>query len=100
MAFKDGFVVVTHTVEVLSRVADLLESIEEVGAVTRVVQMHVTQLTDRDVWDLGLTPSRPWRVAAVLRDASSGKLLSVEADLTASLKSVLQFANEKGGQAS
>ncbi|AMV21752.1 hypothetical protein [Planctomyces sp. SH-PL14] len=95
-AFKDGLVVVTDTVEVLNRVADLLESVEAAEAVTWVVQMHVVQLTDRDIRDLGLDTVPALEVAAVLGDASSGKLLSVETDLTASLKSVLQFANEKG----
>lgn len=95
-AFKDGLVVVTDTVEVLNRVADLLESVEAAEAVTWVVQMHVVQLTDRDIRDLGLDTVPALEVAAVLGDASSGKVLSVETDLTASLKSVLQFANEKG----
>lgn len=95
-AFDDGLVVVTDTVEVLSRIAEMLEQVEAAEAVTWVVQLHVVQLTRRDIKDLGMDVVPALEVAATLGDASSGKLLSLETDLTASLKSVLQFANEKG----
>jgi len=95
-AFDDGLVVVTDTVEVLTRIADMLDQVEAAEAVTWVVQMHVVQLTRRDIKDLGMDVVPALEVAATLGDASSGKLLSLETDLTASLKSVLQFANEKG----
>ncbi len=95
-AFKDGLTVVTDTVEVLTRVSEMLDQVEATDAVTWVVQLHVVQLTGRDTKDLGMDVVPALEVAATLGDASSGKLLSLETDLTASLKSVLQFANEKG----
>ncbi len=95
-AFDDGLVVVSDTVEVLTRVADMLEQVEAADAVTWCVQLHVVQLTRRDIRDLGLDVVPALEVAATLGDASSGKLLSLETDLTASLKGVLQFVNEKG----
>ncbi len=60
-AFKDGLVVVTDTVEVLNRVADLLESVEAAEAVTWVVQMHVVQPHGPGYPDLGLDTVRRWR---------------------------------------
>lgn len=95
-AFKDGLTVVTDTVEVLTRVSEMLEQVEAADAVTWVVQLHVVQLTSRDIKDLGMDVVPALEVAATLGDASSGKLLSLQTDLTASLKSVLQFSNEKG----
>lgn len=95
-AFNDGLTVVVDTVEVLTRVSDMLDQVEAADSVTWVVQLHVVQLTKRDIKDLGMDVVPALEVAATLGDASSGKLLSLETDLTASLKSVLQFANEKG----
>ena len=100
-AYADGLVVVGDRVEVLQRVQELIDGIENAPAVSWVVQMHVVTITDSDLKELGLEVEPAAELAYTFSAASGGSVVGGVSDETAAklkagLSGVLKVAREKG----
>jgi len=72
VCFPDGLVLVGDRVEVLQRVDELLNGVENATASTWVVQLYVVNLSKSDTRDLGLDALPALEVAATVAGVSSG----------------------------
>lgn len=70
--FADGLLVVGDRVEVLQRLHELLDGVENAVTATWVVQLFVVNMTRGDVIDLGLDAVPALDVAAAVAGASGG----------------------------
>ena len=71
-AYDDGLVVVGDRVEVLHRVAELLDRVESAGADSWVVQLHMISTREADMSSFGLDVTPALDVAATFAAASNG----------------------------
>lgn len=95
--FTDGLVVVGDRVEVLQRIAELIDQVEAAEAAAWVVQLYIVSLTADDVMSLGLDVLPALEVAATVASASNGGLpsLAPTTQLKGGLDVVLQAARER-----
>ncbi|AMV21799.1 hypothetical protein VT03_28110 [Planctomyces sp. SH-PL14] len=93
--FPDGLCIISDTVEVLDRVAAIIDQLEAAESVTWCVQLHILRLSDRDIRNLGLDVVPALDLAATLGAASQGIPAGLNVNLGATLKGLLDFANEK-----
>lgn len=89
-AYDDGLVVVGDRVEVLHRVAELLDRVESAAADSWVVQVHMISTRDGDMSALGLETTPALDVAATYADASSSSPDGGSTELLASLRALLR----------
>lgn len=89
-AYEDGLVVVGDRVEVLHRVADLLDQVESAGADSWVVQVHMIASRESDLREFGLDTVPALDVAATYATASNGASPGLDAALSGSLTAMLR----------
>ena len=94
--FGDGLVVVCDRVQVLERVADMLDAVEKADSPVWCVQLHLVALSDTDSRALGLENTPSLSVAAAFAGGSSVAAAS-SASASAGLSSVLHCVDERGG---
>lgn len=96
----DGLIVVADQVQVLRRVAELVEAVDQAETVAWCVQLYVLSLSDDSVKDLGIDGIPAVNVAAVVAGASGGLTspasgVSAVAELDAVLRAVSQGSRSK-----
>lgn len=90
--YDDGVVVVGDRVDVLERVNDLLDQLQEMKAKTYAVQLHIVSLNERAIRDFGFDVVPSGRIAAGFNATPAGSTASAEVD--ASVAAVLRAAGE------
>ncbi|MEM8709467.1 MAG: hypothetical protein AAGG01_00830 [Planctomycetota bacterium] len=89
-AYDDGLVVVGDRVEVLHRVAELLDRVESAGADSWVVQVHMIATRESDLSEFGLDAVPALDVAATYATASNAADAGFNASLSSSLTAMLR----------
>jgi len=102
IAYPDGLVVVGDTVEVLQRVAELLDKIEAAETATWVVQLYLVSLAEKELRQLGLDLKPAVDVSATFAAASQGLTVGtphVATHLAGGLGAVLKAARARSSGA-
>lgn len=89
-AYDDGLVVVGDRVEVLHRVAELLDRVESAGADSWVVQVHMLATRESDLSDFGLDAVPALDAAVTYATASNAPDDGAAASLSGSLTAMLR----------
>lgn len=90
--FSDGLCVIGDRVDVLSRIDELLNQVEQADSATWVVQLYLVSLEAAAIRDLGFDVRPTVEVAATFAAASGGAAGAPAAALTGGLNAVLAAA--------
>jgi type II secretory pathway component GspD/PulD (secretin) len=92
-SFEDGLLVVGDTVDVLRRIAEMLDQFEAVETPVWIVQLHLVSFTSAAAHDLGVDIEPAARVGLALAAGSAAAAVDTALSVNATLDAVLQIAN-------
>lgn len=95
-SFSDGLVVVCDKVQVLERIAEMLDQVEAAESPTWCVQLHIVALGESDVKELGLQSTPSLQVAATFAAGSGMSAALTNNAAQAGLGAALKVAAERG----
>lgn len=94
-SFEDGLLVVGDTVDVLRRLAEMLDQFEAIETPVWIVQLHLVSFTSAAAHDLGVDLEPAARVGLALATGSAAAAVSTGLSVNATLDAVLQIANQR-----
>lgn len=102
-AFADGLLVMGDRVEVLTRINELLDQVEQAESPTWVVQMYLISLSKTEIADLGFdaTPAADVSLAFASNShtgLAGASALGASAKLKGGLDALLRFARSRSGE--
>jgi len=93
-AFSDGLIVLCDRVQVLERVADMLDQVEAASSPVWCIQLHILSLSENDVKELGLSSTPTLDLAATFAAAAGTSALANNANVRAGLATALKVASD------